>query len=141
MYNTSICSAHIATIDISCRNAKEQLAINVERSISVKCVDSQELVKQNEDREVLIDVVLQIATEKNIEAMKVRDSGAIETAKELLIENADYLQTQGNKYNSDVLKEYAKKNFDDSENLNEEAWNEQRKMMNEEQHSNVNQQY
>lgn len=131
----------IASINISCRNAKEQLVINVERKISAKCTDSKKLVDQNEDREVFVDVILQIATDKNIEAMKVRDSGDIETAKELLIENANYLQTQGDKYSSDILREYAKKNLDDSENLSEESWNEQRKMMNEQQHSNANQQY
>jgi hypothetical protein len=78
---------------------------------------------------VMIDVVEQIANEKNEMAVAMRDKGQLDEAKKMLIHNAKYLNTNAVLYDSDRLRQNVKDNNDDAANLSGSAWNKQRKTM------------
>jgi len=78
---------------------------------------------------VMIDVVEQIANEKNEMAVTLRDKCQVDEAKKMLLGNAAYLNSNAAIYDSERLRQNEKDNKDDASNLSGAAWNKQRKSM------------
>lgn len=70
-----------------------------------------------------------IANERNRLALDLRDRGEILQAKELLLDNYNYLNSAASRYNAPKLQEQADLNVFDSKNLDDGRWNKQRKVM------------
>ncbi|OQA01039.1 MAG: von Willebrand factor type A domain protein [Planctomycetes bacterium ADurb.Bin412] len=86
-------------------------------------------VESNTNARVMVDVVEQIAIERNKMALQLRDQGETQKAEEMLKSNASYLKEYGAKYNAPKLDEYAEDNRKDADNLDENNWTRQRKSM------------
>ncbi|MDH5680574.1 MAG: VWA domain-containing protein [Spirochaetota bacterium] len=68
---------------------------------------SKAKVKSSVNRNVMVQVVLQIAAEKNRKALELMDKGKDEEARKLLLSNSRYLKKKGKKYKSKALKKYS----------------------------------
>lgn len=87
-------------------------------------------VLANENKAVMECVVAQVATESNQDAMRLRDQGRTEQSKQLLQNNAQWLQQNAAKYNSPTLDKLGKANQEQSNKISDvEAWKGLRKAM------------
>ena len=85
--------------------------------------------------------VLQIATEKSEEAIRLRDEGKVGEAQEVLRANAAFLQESAAALNSDELAGYGMSMEESAEAIEvDEEWNATRKQMVDDQHENKSQQ-
>ncbi|MFW6161681.1 MAG: hypothetical protein ACODAJ_02875, partial [Planctomycetota bacterium] len=94
-------------------------------------------VKRRENEDVMVAAVEMVATERNKLAVRLRDQGKVEEAKEVLKDNVDYLASNAAKYDSDRLDRYGVANNEDLNNLDAANWKEQRKRMRDWQHYNA----
>ena len=78
---------------------------------------------------------------KSEEAIRLRDSGRVEEAKEAMEANAAYLQENAELLQSEALAGYGDAVADDAESIeDEEEWSSTRKQMIDDQHENRSQQ-
>ena len=85
--------------------------------------------------------VLQIATEKSEEAVRLRDEGRIDEAQQVLRANAAFLQESATSLDSDELAGYGAAMEESAESIEEdEEWNATRKQMVDDQYENKSQQ-
>jgi Ca-activated chloride channel family protein len=105
----------------------------LEQGVKAQFSRSAELVQKNEDKDVMISVVEQVATEKNEEATQLRDEGKIEEAQELLQDNAAYLERNAQAYQAPQLQSLGEQNRQDADAVDDADWNRQRKVMREKQ--------
>jgi Ca-activated chloride channel homolog len=104
---------------------------------------SEAEVKAGVNNDVVAAVTRQIATERNEEAVALRDKGKVEEARRVLRENADYLNRQAEGLPSaaaEPLRELSKRNLDDEKNLSAEDWSRTRKSMRAQQYKDKTQQ-
>lgn len=94
---------------------------------------SKEVVEKNINKRVMADVVELLAVERNEMAMKLRDEGRVEEARQKLQENTLYLQTAAKDYDCPRLDGYAENNSRQADKLGDADWNRNRKGMVEEQ--------
>ena len=86
-------------------------------------------------------VVLQLATERNEEALRLRDEGKPAEAQAVLVQNSQMLKEASAAYSSPMLQEYAEANAVEAEKITDDSeWNVTRKAMRESQQSNKLQQ-
>ncbi len=104
---------------------RERLASRV----SVSFTDSVAEVEAARDPRVMASVARQIGAERNRYAMRLRDEGKVEECREALLANAAYLEKSAELYGNRWLELDAKRNLEDADNLEEEAWQRQRKQM------------
>lgn len=97
---------------------------------------SSEQVAKAINAEVMAAVVEQIATERNEQAVKLRDQGQVQEARSMLEANAQYLYEHADRYHSDRLAEYGGANVEDARNLAPGQWAGRRKAMREAQSIN-----
>ncbi|MFC1795459.1 hypothetical protein ACFL3Q_17965, partial [Planctomycetota bacterium] len=97
-------------------------------------------IERQTNHNVMADVIELIATERNELALKLRDKGEMKQACELLFENEAYLKDNAVRYDSQKLKKYAEQQREDRDNMDEENWARQRKIMREQQFNNKSQQ-
>jgi len=97
--------------------------------VSSRYTDAPAQVEAARNSRVSGSVVRQLATLKNQEAMKLRDAGMIEQAKDLLVENARYLRENAKRYDNRHLEQDADHNEEDASKLDEKSWKKQRKLM------------
>ncbi len=85
------------------------------------------------NRDVMISVVEQIATEQNRLAVSLRDAGRVAEARGTLLSNMAYLASNAVLLDSELLEELSFVQQADSEGLDEGNWTSQRKKMREQQ--------
>jgi Ca-activated chloride channel family protein len=90
---------------------------------------SESFVEKNTNRDVMVNVVELIATERNEMALSLRDKGKIKEAQEVLTSNEEYLHSNATLFNSPKLFEYEKQQTEDKMNMDERNWTRQRKVM------------
>ena len=95
--------------------------------VSVRYAKTQSEVDDATDRNVMVDAVEQVSTEKSMAAMKLRDQGRVAEAHDLLMSNSSFLGTNAAKYKSDRLSRQQSINDDNANNLDERNWQRQRK--------------
>lgn len=130
----------VADVTVSYANMETKTTDRLASSVAVRFSASQEQVAKRCDKDVMEDAVMQVATERNAIATKLRDEGKQKEAQKLLLFNASYLREQGGKLESDKLIKYAGENVGDSRNLDAKMWNVRRKSMRSMQHKVKSQQ-
>ena len=106
----------------------------------VTFTESERMVGQLLNRDVMISCTTQIATANNVAATRLRDEGKIDQARRVLSDNSVYLEEAGKKLQSDFLLQYGSSNRSDAQNLGADNWKRQRKIMRFGQQVNTKQQ-
>ena len=130
----------VADCTVNYRNQAKKTAETRSASVSVGFSTDIASVKNSVHKDVKERVVLQIATETNEEAVKLRDQGETEKAKQKLKDNSDYLKGAGAALSSPSLNQYGEQNAKAADKMDQEDWNAQRKSLKEEQFQNKTQQ-
>lgn len=84
-------SMPVADVVVDYINMATETQDKLASSVRVKFTDSQELADSEVNKEVMAACVIQIANERNRKATELRDAGEVEKARQLLLQNADYL--------------------------------------------------
>jgi Ca-activated chloride channel family protein len=127
----------VAHVEVSYADPQTRRLEDLSDDVQVAFTESQKRVDQSRDKEVLSEVILQEATEVNEQAVKLRDEGRVEEARELLLENAARLRRSAVELEAPALADYGEANASAAEGLaDDDAWAAQRKGMLEEQHGN-----
>lgn len=130
----------IAKVDVQYADMKSKQITHVSGWAGVRFSANENDVKGNIDKETKAEAVLQLATEENQRALKLRDEGKVAEAEDLLKSNAEMLEEEAAELESEELQEYADSNAEAADNLDEEKWARQRKSMKKEQYDNETQQ-
>ena len=125
----------LACVRVNYQDMKTQTTQQSSHACKIRFSESQKEVEKNINKRVLADAVEQIAIENNQRALALRDKGKTEEAKQVLYENVNYLRSNAQKLDSKKLDGYAGENEEDAENLDEQNWGRQRKVMRESQSS------
>lgn len=130
----------VATARTTYLDFKSKAVKSVQDSVSVQFSADVKAVEASVKKDVKEQVVLQLATEANEEAVVLRDEGKTEEAKEMLKKNANSLSEAALTLSSSLLQSYADLNAGAAESIeNEDDWGAQRKTMREEQSQNKSQ--
>jgi Ca-activated chloride channel family protein len=109
-------------------------------TVSVVFSSDGQAVQSSIRKDVKEQVILQLATEANEEAVRLADEGQKEEAKKILEENSAALGAAASELASPVLRMYADQNASDAESIaDDENWDILRKSMLEEQSENKTQ--
>ncbi len=123
------CAQTVATVRIHYGDMDTHTTQEWVGSTGVTFSTDKKRVESNTNAQVMVDVVEQIAIERNKMALQLRDQGETQKAEEMLKINVSYLKEYGGKYQSRKLDEYAEDNRKDADNLDENNWTRQRKSM------------
>ena len=100
----------------------------------MRFTESEKVVAEKTDKEVMVACVQQKANERNKLAVELRDKGEIQKAKEVLTSNAEYLRVQVTNYKLQGLEDTIQFNDDNAVNVeNDVAWSDERKRMRQQQ--------
>lgn len=133
-------SRKVATVSVAYANMQTQTTDKLGSSLEVRFTDSAKVIEENQADDVMVAVLLQVATLTNAKALELRDQGQVDEAQILLEENAAVLRAGAAAYDSDELFSYGEENEEDAMNLDDSVWNERRKSMKKEQYGNQIQQ-
>jgi phosphoglycolate phosphatase-like HAD superfamily hydrolase len=106
----------------------------------VRFTDLPSLVEAKTNRDVMVAAAHQIGVENNQLAVRLRDEGNIEEARQTLYSNTIILSEQAARYRSSELDDYAASNRKDALFLDADEWIGQRKSMRATQYRIQNQQ-
>jgi len=124
----SVADVNIRYVDMK-NNRQEKL----NTKIAATTTRSRKVYDARQNKVVYADVVEQIAIENNEKALALRDKGKVTEARQILMDNSSYLRSNADKLESKKLDEYAYENEKDSDAVQREDWNVQRKVMRESQ--------
>lgn len=110
-------------------DVRSRVSASLAGETSVRFTGDRTAVERATDREVMVAAVEQIATERNALAVTLRDRGEVQQARDLLHQNAAFLDDNRARYNAPSLERLKNDNVSDAENLEGESWNRQRKTM------------
>jgi Ca-activated chloride channel family protein len=119
----------VASISVSYGNMSTQSTDTLSRKVQARFSKTPSEVRSATDKDVMVKAVELLATEKNRMAVVLRDQGRIDEARQMLNDNAVYLETNFKKWGSSSLKDLSTVNEDDAKNLAPKKWNRQRKKM------------
>lgn len=123
----------LADVRVRYDNMKTRERDDLQQGVRARFSRSAELVEQNEDKDVMVAVVEQVATEKSEEATRLRDEGKVQEAQQVLMDNAAYLERSAEAYQAPQLQSLGEQNRRDADAVEGEDWNRQRKAMREAQ--------
>lgn len=130
----------VADCAVNYRNQAKRAPESRSAAVSLAYSADAAAVRGSVRKDVKEQVVLQLATEANEQAVRLRDQGKAEEAKRALEANAAYLDQASAELSSPKLKEYGRENKQDADKVEDEAqWNNQRKSMKEAQTLNKTQ--
>lgn len=133
-------STSLAEVSVEYMNMVTETIDKLSSAVQVKFSNSQELADKDIDKEVLAACVIQIANERNREATKLRDSGKVEAARQVLLDNASFLNSNYLSLGLDDLKLRCELNTEQASKLDAKDWSANRKLMVEEQYGDAVQQ-
>ncbi|MFP8870174.1 MAG: VWA domain-containing protein, partial [Myxococcota bacterium] len=119
----------IAEVKVSYSNMQTQTTDRLSSSVSANFSDSIALVEKNLNVAVCTDCVLQLANARNMFATTLRDKGDIEGARRVLLLNSQFLEENGAKYASEVLRFRGGDNRAQAAKLDSVDWAKNRKLM------------
>lgn len=118
----------VADVSVDFRDLATQNDDHLRGSARVSYTDSASTVEARQNRDVMIEVTSQIATERNRVATALRDEGKIEQAREAFRQNSVFLEKRAKDLDAPKLKEEAESNQAAGASVADEAqWNRQRK--------------
>ncbi|MGJ8724783.1 MAG: vWA domain-containing protein [Roseibacillus sp.] len=127
-----IANTEVSYFDLS----KNETAKAATQSVA-RITNDKALVEKSANRDVMVAVVDFIANEKNLAAVKLRDEGKVQEAKDVLMGNSLYLKENATKWSSEELAKEATRNIDDYAKVDTAAWGEKRKAMTQRQNEKV----
>lgn len=133
----------VANIDASYFNLITKSTNNLSETISVAYTSSEELARDKESKDVMVDYVEQVSVENSLEALKAKDEGRSAAAEEIMQRNSNYLQENAVKYAAPKLDALVKESNESVGSMaapsGSTEWNKQRKKMIESQSKSINQ--
>lgn len=129
----------LANVDVKYANMVTKKKATRRDALDVGFTSSVSKAQAKQNRDVMVAAVEAIATERNRQALALRDQGKVKEAEVVLKGNAAYLAKENKKLKSTRLQKYAKDNEQAADNLAPAQWNETRKSMREGQYSNSSQ--
>ncbi len=136
-------STQAAKVQVNYTDLATKQRTSIDSRAELRFSGSPAEVNAGVNKDVTAAVATQIATERNEQAVSLRDSGKTEEAKKVLRENADYLNKQAEHLppaSAAPLRELSKRNSNDAENLSGQAWERTRKSMRAQQYKDKTQQ-
>lgn len=130
----------VAEVEVAYENMETRTTDRLGSSVSVQFDESPAIVEEQTDAKVMTECVLQIANERNVQAVALRDQGKMKQAKELLESNAVFLSNNAQKLESEMLQLRATDNIQQSQKLDLDEWKRTRKEMRSQQHQDAQQQ-
>ena len=121
-----------AKVTIDYRSLQNKSRETLSANTKINFTKNKKRVAKAVNKRVMSDVIEQIAIERNEQAVNLRDKGDVKRAKMLLQNNAAYLAKEAQNLGGSFapkLKDLAKKNKADAENLTGEKWRASRKEM------------
>jgi Ca-activated chloride channel family protein len=119
----------VAGVEVTYSNMDTQAGDKLSQVVSVDFTESEEVVEAKIDKDVMIGCILQIGNETNEKAVALRDQGKVEEAREVLITNNYFLESNALRYDSDALQQEAVSQTLDAQSLEGQDWAKQRKEM------------
>lgn len=116
------------------RNLETQNTDTLSASTRVRFVATVAEAEKTIDSDVMVRAVQLIANETNRLAVVARDQGNLDKARQMLQDNATWLNSNSLRYNAPSLKKLEKSNISDAKNLAPKKWKTQRKRMRRVQH-------
>lgn len=123
----------VGSVDVSYVDLGTRVAVRNTLRLTARVTASAAVVNTNTSPVVMASAIEQIAVERNIAAVKLRDAGRIEEARRALLENVTFLSENARRYNSPALADYGEKNRQDAALLAPGVWERQRKVVLDEQ--------
>jgi len=123
----------VATVSVSYTNMQTKTTDRLTSSINVNFSDATEVVERNTNKAVAVSCVVQVANDRNIQAMLLRDKGDVEGARKMLQNIAEYLRQRNTQLEDDELEDIAVLNVGQSEKLEGNDYLGSRKGMREQQ--------
>jgi Ca-activated chloride channel family protein len=117
----------VADVTVTYSNMASKATDTIRRSAAASFATSPAQVDANTNRVVMASAIEQIAVERNLLAISLRDQGRIEEARRVLRENAAFLADNARRYESKALEDYSASQVATAEKLDEEDWNATRK--------------
>ena len=141
-------SRKVASVDVSYGNMETKTTDRLKNTIEVAFADSKKRVIAAENKKVMVEVIVQTANDTNKEAMKLRDEGKVEEAKQVLLKNVLFVDGNVKGYAGAEWKEEREKlqkistfNEKEAEVIKDSSsWSKNRKSMKKKQHEYDNQQ-
>lgn len=122
-------SRTLAEVTVRYRNMETLARDELRSAVSATFTASQALVDRSANKKVMGSVVRQLGAERSKMAMRLRDQGRVEEARQILLDNAAFLDQGFEKYDNEWLRKDATANRQDAENLDPENWKKRRKEM------------
>jgi Ca-activated chloride channel family protein len=129
----------VANVDISYANMGTKTRDKLQSLVSAAYSASPDLVAKRLNKKVMESAVEQIGVDNNLTALKLRDEGKVEEARQVLNYNSFYLRDNAVALESKKLHDYSLNNRVDASNLDAIDWVRQRKIMKQEQYKQFNQ--
>jgi len=141
-------SRKVASVDVSYGNMETKTTDRLKNTIEVAFADSKKRVIAAENKKVMVEVIVQKANDTNKEAMKLRDEGKVEEAKQVLLKNVQFLDGNVKGYagaewkkEREKLQKISTVNGEEAEVIKDSSsWSRNRKSMKKKQHEYDNQQ-
>ncbi len=125
----------VVTVEVAYSNMVTKQNDSLQATVRASFTGSRTESERRLDREVMVSAVELLANERNRAAVAARDQGRTEQAREMLLENAAWLDRNAATFDSTRLKDLKKSNQEDADNLQPARWKAQRKKMRRVQHS------
>ena len=119
----------VARVNLTYDNAATRTRDELASRVSVTFTESPAMVAERENKKVMASAFRQVGLETNETAMRLRDEGKTEEAREMLKRNGSLLITWAGEYGDEQLRQDALDNKSDADNLDEKKWVMQRKIM------------
>jgi Ca-activated chloride channel homolog len=130
----------LASVEVSYLNMGTQVQDRITSSCSVRFSEVASEIEKALNKDVMVQAVRHTAAERTEDAVRLRDAGNLAEARRLLLDNAAMLKQKAQSLASPVLDKDSLSNQQSADNLDESKWNKQRKTMESDSWSLINQQ-
>jgi Ca-activated chloride channel family protein len=117
----------LAEVSVSYANMATNTTDTLTNTIGARFSKLENELVASVDRDVMVSCVSQIANDNAKRAVALRDEGKVEEARELFLQNADYLNDNAATWTAPELQTYGEQQIKTSRNLQDSAWGSSRK--------------
>jgi Ca-activated chloride channel family protein len=119
----------VGSVEVTYHNVVTHAADRFSTSITAEVSDVASTWEESENRDVKVAVIERLANERSRKAVELRDQGKTDEARALLDMNARELRSGATRYKSKTLDKLSIEYSEDSENMDGDSWNRQRKVL------------
>ncbi|MFO0726190.1 MAG: VWA domain-containing protein [Myxococcota bacterium] len=133
-------SQELATVEVSYGNMLTKKTSRLATAVAVSYSTNLAEVDARANQPVMVSAIEAIGTLNTKRAVQLRDQGDVAQAKQVLLDNANYLDRNATKYAAPKLKSYSQETELDAKNLEGDNWNKARKAIKKQAYTRDNQQ-